>query len=610
MAYLLTITDNNGNTYKRSIPVFDSDSSAESYIKDIMRGWFEASPTVSGNVNSRVYWNYSGSSPIIAYPSFYDLLFNNIPNGVSVALFAGTAYNSGWLWNGGINNSIFDFVQEGINYTISNYTFTPSARTPVINTAQPIRSLSNTTYGNENYNPILKITTDTYRNARFVGDAIGTAELLMTLVYYNSQTQYVKFLNLQFSGTLGVRPIDNLMFLYRPPATDIFVGELEPQVPIISPDDEDTSYIDSETGEGDDDNDENNGGEGTFDYNDINITINDNFDYNNTGSGLLGTGLISLKYITKTELNALGRFLYSDDMINALKNFFAGDVNKAIIDLYQLPAEIPHAATASDIYFGNVDSGVNGYTVTKPKYTIDMGTCDVTKYDSASFMNFAPYSTFYIFLPFIGLRQIETNFIRSINDTGAYLHLYYNIDSLTGDCLAQLTLSKRNNVTITAKGNISVKKEKQSIIVKEFTGNLKRTLPRGGSDTISNALRGVSQIIGGIGNIATGNVVNGLTETASSISNIIGNQIESTGVSSAAGYLGTRFPYLICITPASYIRGKMFGQFDGYTCNKWTSLKNAGKYAKVKNVMASGFTGTAHEQEMVVSLLKKGVWLK
>lgn len=610
MAYILKIKDNNGNTYNRSIPVFESDSDAENYIKSIMRGWFEASPTVSGNANARVYWNYSGNAPIILYPSFYDLLFKDIPNGVSVALFAGTTYNGGWLWNGGINNSIFDFLQEGVNYTISNYTFTPAARTPIRNTAQPITALSNTTFGNESYNPILKITTDIYRNARFVNDYIGQARLLMTLVYYNSQTQYVKFLNLDFLGSRGVQPVDNLMFLYRPPTTDIFVGKLEPQVPIISPDDEETSYIDSDTGEGDNDNDENNGGEGTFDYNDINITINDNFDYNNTGSGLLGTGLISLKYIDKTNLKSLGRFLYSDDMINALKNFFAGDVNKAIIDLYQLPVEIPHDTTASNIYFGNVDSGVNGYTVTRPKYTLDMGVCSVTKYDSASFMNFAPYSSFYIFLPFIGVRQLETNFIRSINDNGATLHLYYNIDALTGDCLAQLTLSKRNNVTITSKGNIRTAREKNNIIVKEYAGNLKRTLPRGGSDTIANALQGVSQIIGGARQIASGNIVNGLTDTASSISNIIGNQLESTGVSSAVGYLGTRYPYLICVTPASYVRGKLFGQFDGYTCNKWTKIKNAGKYVKVKNVMASGFGGTAHEQERVVELLKGGVWCK
>lgn len=610
MAYLLTITDNNGNTYKRSIPIFESDSDAENYIKNIMRTWFTASPMYNGNENARIYWNYSGALPFIGNADFYDGLFNNIPTGVSVALFAGTTYNNGWLWNGGINNSIFDFIQENVTYTINNYTFTPSVRTPISNTAHTISSLSNTSFGNDTYNPILKITTETYKQYRAQGTNIGNANLIMTLVYYNSTTQYVKFLNLQFAGDLGIRPIDNLMFLYRPPATDIFVGELEPQVPIISPDDEETSYIDSDTGEGDDDNDENNGGEGTFDYNDINITINDNFDYNNTGSGLLGTGLISLKYITKASLNDLGRFLYSDDMINAIKNFFAGDVNKAIIDLYQLPVEIPHDSATSNIYFGNVNSGVDGYTVTRPKYTLDMGICSVTKYDSASFMNFAPYSSFYIYLPFIGVRQLETNFIRSINDAGANLHLYYNIDALTGDCLAQLTLSKRNNVTITAKGNITTKKEKQNIIVKEFAGNLKRTLPRGGSDTISNALRGLTQVAGGINQIANGNIVNGLTESVSSISNIIGNQLESTGVSSAVGYLGTRYPYLICVTPASYVRGKLFGQFDGYTCNKWTKIKNAGKYVKVKDVMASGFAGTAHEQERVVELLKNGVWLE
>lgn len=607
MAYLLKITDNNGNTYNRSIPVFESDSEAENHIKNIMREWFNASPMVSGNTNARVYWNYSGRTPIILYPSFYDGLFSAIPTGVSVALFAGTTYNSGWLWNGGINNSIFDFLQEGVTYTIGNTTFTPTVITPVTNTAHPIFALSNGAFPNVTYDPILKITTDNYRNGRFVNDTIEGAHLLMSLVYYNSATQYVNFLNLQFEGN-RIAPVDDLIYLYRESTLNIFVGELTPQVPIISPDDENTNYIDSETGEGDDDNDENNGGEGTFDYDDINITINDNFDYNNTGSGLLGTGLISLKYIDKTNLNSLGRFLYSDDMVNALKNFFAGDVNKAIIDLYQLPVEIPHETNTSNVYFGNVDSGVNGYTVTRPKYTLDMGVCSVTKYDSASFMNFAPYSTFYIFLPFIGVRQIETNFIRSVNDNGASLHLYYNIDALTGDCLAQLTLSKRNNVTITAKGNITTKKEKNNIIVKEFAGNLKRTLPRGGSDTITNALQGIAQIAGGIGKISTGNIVNGLTDSVSSISNIIGNQFESTGVSSAVGYLGTRYPYLICVTPASYVRGKLFGQFDGYTCNKWTKIKNAGKFVKVKNVMASGFGGTAHEQEKVVELLKGGVW--
>lgn len=423
-----------------------------------------------------------------------------------------------------------------------------------------------------------------------------------TAIYYNSTTMYLKCV--QGYATNGNNYIKDKFELY--------IGPVSQQIPHIMPEASE-GEISTETGDGTADSEDNIGGEGVYNYNDVNITVV-NDEYTSETSGLLGSGIATLKKIDEGNLQQLGAFLYSDGMVEALQKFFAGNAENAIIDLYQLPIEAPHADTATIIKFGSASSGVSGYNVTKPVYEIDCGSVDVTNINTNSFLDFSPYCRYYVFLPFIGVKEIETDLIRSVEDSGTTLSLKYKIDVLTGDCVAKLIISERNNYAFNDNnGTLSIKNTKTNFIIKEFTGNCKKSLPKGSSNKLGDFIGGFANMFSGLASAGSSNpsqIVNGFSQATSGIQNITGNHLSMSAITSNLGYLSLRTPYLMCFSPVIYSRGNKYGQKNGYASEKYCKLNSTRGYVKVKSVIASGFTGTAHEQEMVVSLLKKGVWCK
>ena len=128
---------------------------------------------------------------------------------------------------------------------------------------------------------------------------------------------------------------------------------------------------------------------------------------------------------------------------------------------------------------------------------------------------------------------------------------------------------------------------------------------------MNDILSGMSNILNGTRSLGDmSQLVNGISSVANGIQNITGNHISSTGVSSNLGYLSLRTPYLMCMSPVVYSRGNRFGQLNGYASEKFVKLNDNKGFSKAKNIIASGFGGTAHEQERVIELLKGGVWCK
>lgn len=603
MAYYVSILNNtDGNTYKLKVPIFENDSDAETFLKgygDVLKEncnneykYQPAARTWSGDILN---------AQLNALPA--EIL------GVGGVYMAGDTTKDLYL---GCKTSYFDTLPVGV-YSVGNGTMTI-----VNNITQSVLPFSGTMWGgdtysftgrgivyepNTNYNYLTGVSTDFGFSRYGVTSGASRAyySVNLCMAYYNSTTDRIVLVDYAKWGDS-----DKWRYTRQFEYTGIELKETQID---ITPDNSDAE-IDTETGEGTEDAEEQIGGEGTFDFNDINININ-NDRYTPT-TGLLGSGIATLKKISYANLRQLGEFLYSDSMLDALSHFFAGDVEKAIIDLYQLPVALSTETEPSNIKFGSADSGISGYTVTSPIFDINFGTVDVTKINTNSFLDFSPYVKFYLFLPFIGTREIETNLIRSVNDKDTTLGLNYRIDALTGDCVAQLTISKRNNYVLNdANGKLDIKNTKTDFVIKEFTGNCKKSLPRGASNTMNDILSGMSNILNGSRNLGDmSQLVNGITSVANGIQNITGNHISSTGVSSNLGYLSLRTPYLMCMSPVVYSRGNRFGQLNGYASEKFVKLNDNKGFIKAKNIIASGFGGTAHEQERVIELLQNGVWCK
>lgn len=593
MAFRIKLTNTTTGEIFNIIPaIYSSDSDVRTLLQTL---------------NDSVASNYSPGN--YQYdPAIYDSILANLPSGINgcIALRADNHVNPP-LYLNAVNNTWHSL-------SIGSYSIDDDPSRTLLIQNHPTRLFGTAQYNNyinalydmavdaqSGINAYTNIDIGIYKSiaGRYYMSGYNAA---FTAIYYNSTTMYLKCV--QGYVSFGTNYIKDKFELY--------IGPVAQQIPHIMPEASEDE-ISTETGDGVADSEDNIGGEGVYNYNDVNITVV-NDEYTSETSGLLGSGIATLKKIDEGNLQQLGAFLYSDGMVEALQKFFAGNAENAIIDLYQLPIEAAHADTATIIKFGSASSGVYGYNVTKPVHEIDCGSVDVTNINTNSFLDFSPYSKYYVFLPFIGVKEIETDLIRSVEDSGTTLSLKYKIDVLTGDCVAKLIISERNNYAFNdSNGTLSIKNTKTNFIIKEYTGNCKKSLPKGSSNKIADFIGGFTGIINGLmsaGSSSPSQIVNGFAKTTSGVQNITGNHISASSVSSNLGYLSLRTPYLMCFSPVIYSRGNKYGQKNGYASEKYCKLNSTRGYVKVKSVIASGFIGTAHEQEMVVNLLKNGVWCK
>lgn len=434
-----------------------------------------------------------------------------------------------------------------------------------------------------------------------------------TLIYYSSNTNSIKVCGAdKATGYAGASVHNPITWLSNVPASKV-------SQPTISGDP--TADIDTDTGNSEaQDSEDNVGGDGHV------TLINNVVNYDNYLSNYsrLDTGFITAYEISPSQLVALHSFLYSETITDMIKNFFAGDASKAIIDLFNIPVAPNTEAASSVINIGVIPSGASANAIKGETVTFDFGSIDITanSYYSNSFMDLSPYNQYSIYLPYIGFRNLSTNDVRSINDNGFKIYLKYVVDVLTGDFVAIVEADHNNCAVDNDTGTVTTAKLTKQLI-NVYNGSMRTDIPL----SYRNPLQGLMPIMSGLAStmftMATASA-SGATDMQqlsttmnsgmSTLNNIgsVNNSLmaRSDSISGSVGNLSLRTAFIINQECPKYIRTGKSNQFSGYPVYKFMQLNDDRGYVKVRNVIASNFPGTAHEQEMVVSLLKKGVWCK
>lgn len=381
-----------------------------------------------------------------------------------------------------------------------------------------------------------------------------------------------------------------------------------PTVELPSISGEATADIDTETGASDTDDSENNvGGEGNVTL--INNVVN--YDNYTPNYARVNTGFITAFKVTDTELNTLHSFLYGETVVDLIKNYFAGDATKAIVDLFNIPLEPQVEPTSTEIKVGVVPTGAHGNALSSETVTFNFGSIDITQgYNSNTFMDLDPYNKYMIYLPFIGFRNLNTNDIRSINDTGFKIYLKYVVDMLTGDFVAVVEADHNNAVFDNNTGEVTTAKLTKQVI-NTFTGNMRTAIPLTSINAREMLNTGLGAITGAVASIATGNPLTmamGAGQTLNSMASYNNALIpRGDSLSGNLGNLTINKAFIINQEAPKYIRTGKSNQFAGYPVFKYLKITPDRGYVKVKNVIMSNFAGTASEQARLEELLKKGV---
>lgn len=350
------------------------------------------------------------------------------------------------------------------------------------------------------------------------------------------------------------------------------------------------------------------------------------------GSGVTGTHMAHLYNPTPSQMKTLvDDYLWDDTFMDNIKKIFVGDPMDSIISLGYVPVDLtPFRGQAVNAVIGTYEcSSAPIYPLTTDYIELDFGTVEVKeKWGSA--LDYDPYSTCEIYLPYLGFQTLSMSDILYPSTKAAggmslakgEIHLYYKINLFTGDCVA----------LIFAKGTpqISGAIAKQHLIA-QFAGNCIEYIPFTGANYASyykniagNVLSGISSIGTIAAGAALGNplmTVAGATSLASSGMISQPPQVQRSGtMAGGTCRLQYRTPFIRLTRPSQslalaqpdseILNQKGYKNLEGVACNFYVdSLNDCLGFTAVETVELKGINATDTELEEIRKLLHDGVFI-
>lgn len=287
---------------------------------------------------------------------------------------------------------------------------------------------------------------------------------------------------------------------------------------------------------------------------------------------------------TSSQLDALGGYLWDASIIAAIRDIWQEPMD-GLISLQQVFVT-PSTSGNHNIILGFLDSGVSAAVVSNQFVTVDCGTVSV-KEDKKNATDYAPYTSIHLYLPFIGIVELDTN-----ECMNADISVKYKVDVYTGTCLAQVSVDRDADMP-------------NDPILYTFSGNCSQQLPlTSGNSTgvLSALLAGVSAGV----SVASGgglSTVAGYHLAGSSLTHEMMHVSHSGNISANAGIMGQKKPYLIIGRRHGYDAND-YNSFYGYPANKTVVMGNHSGYVKVKKCWIKT-SATSQEYDEIIRILEE-----
>ena len=288
------------------------------------------------------------------------------------------------------------------------------------------------------------------------------------------------------------------------------------------------------------------------------------------------SSLWSIYNPTLEQVNQFGSWLWSSNFVEQLKKLFS-DPMQAIIGLHKVYSPVQTSGQGT-IKCGYLDSSVPSKLVSEQYTTVDCGSVDLQEYFGNVF-DYPPYTDVSIYLPFIGIRQLDpSDVMRST------ISVKYHIDVLTGACLAE----------------VNVQRDASGGTLYTFSGDAAVRYP-----VSSGSYMGiVSGLIGVATSVFSGNLLPAL----GGVTRLHTNVDRSGSFTGNAGAMGSKIPYLIISRPQTAMADQ-FETLSGYPSNTYTPLSACKGFTKVKYCHVENLNATETEKQEIEQLLKEGVIL-
>lgn len=333
----------------------------------------------------------------------------------------------------------------------------------------------------------------------------------------------------------------------------------------------------------------------------------------NFTAGAVGTNLISAYNMSLANLQSFSSLLWGKTWVQDLKNFFTNPLD-SIIRLIKLPIT-PQTDGLSWIYLGDFKMDTPGkYRHIQQQWvSFDLGKIEIARYFN-NFMDFQPYTSISLFLPFLGFKDIDVDDVM-----GQTIRIVYQVDVLTGDFLAIVAAEYNDGAN--------------EVPLYQFDGNCAVEIPLGNSSlniasAISSGLTAITLAGGVAGAVGSGVAAMGTSGAAvkhtsnSATASLSGSTSAIPGIISATehkvsrsgalkgnmGYTANMYPYVV-ITRNIPDKPETYDSLIGKPSNYAVKLGTLSGYAEIEAIHVDQISATQEELNEIESLLLQGVIL-
>ena len=311
---------------------------------------------------------------------------------------------------------------------------------------------------------------------------------------------------------------------------------------------------------------------------------------------ITANGGIKLYKCTNTDIAALISYLNSNSPGDAVLKMWQNPI-QAVLACYYLPYPVTAAGSATITALG-LSTGVAAYTA-KQWQQWNLGSVFVDYSCGNCFLDFEPYSTCQIYLPFIGIRRMNMDEV-----VGKTVGVTYQFDNTSGACVAYITVG--GSVKYSFSGSCAV----GIPLTQENWGQFYMAAATSAAGALAGGIGGaIGAAAQGAGKLGTlGAAAQGAVEGGGGLSSLMAKPTvsRSGSICGAASALGYPAPYLIIEYPD---KAKVANPapVTGLTCGRTLSLGSLSGYNVIEHVHLHGIAATGPELEEIERLLYEGV---
>lgn len=317
-------------------------------------------------------------------------------------------------------------------------------------------------------------------------------------------------------------------------------------------------------------------------------------------------GGINLYRVTAADVKALLAYLNSATPGDNILKWFTNPI-QAIVSLHVLPYPVTVVGSDAIKVLGLSATGTAGYKI-KQFQEWELGGVRVPYGFDNTFLDYEPFTKVSIYLPFVGIRSLDTDEVMGQN-----VSVTYQFDNVSGSCIAFITVNGAVRYTFSGSCAVGIPISQSNwgqtymAAATIAAGGIASGVSAGSAAAAAASGSGTGAMISAAAQDGLLGAAGGIAK-ASGLGSFLGKPTvsRSGAISGAASALGVPYPYMIIERPEKAPAANP-APVTGLVSGRTLPLGSLSGYNIIEHVHLHGIAATGEELQEIERLLYEGV---